>query len=86
VYLRTCGSFKSARKLRAANGKLANTKPQMAKKDLVPKSQIHKVPHLRKVLKSNKFAICGTYFRNLFSDSTFASYSPEANYIFIACH
>jgi hypothetical protein len=55
MYLRTCGSFKSANH----------------KKDWVCKSQIHKVPHLRKVrnanvtfLKVRKLAD----LRNLFAD------------------
>ena len=56
MYLRTCGSFKSANR----------------KKDCVRKSQIHKASHLRKVRKSNKLfksanlRICD--FRNLYAD------------------
>jgi hypothetical protein len=56
MYLRTCGSYKSANH----------------KKDSARKSQIHKVPHLRNVRKSNKLfksahlRICD--LRNLFAD------------------
>jgi hypothetical protein len=48
--LRTCGSFKSANH----------------KKDWVRKSKIRKVPHLRKVRKSNIFFIAN--LQNFFAD------------------
>jgi hypothetical protein len=72
MHLRTCGSFLSAKKLGLANRKSTSYKYANGKKDWVRTSQIRKVPHLRKVRKSNKLykpaklRICD--LRNLFSD------------------
>jgi hypothetical protein len=66
MYLRTCGGFKSAKKLWLTNPKSIKYKSANHKK-LVLKSKILKVPHLRKSanittyssLQICAFAICG---------------------------
>jgi hypothetical protein len=71
MYLQTCRSFQLAKKLGSANPKSIMYKFANHQKDWVRKSQIRKVPHLRKVCKSKNyfnpkiwgFAVCGTYLR-----------------------
>ncbi len=69
--LRNCESFKSGKELESANPQTTNL--QIPQKDWVRKSQIRKVPHFRKVRKSNSylssqicgFVISGTYLRTV---------------------
>jgi hypothetical protein len=72
MHIQTCRCFKSAKKLGSANCKSKMDKSANHKKYWVCKSQMCKMPHLRKVRKSNKllspqtgdFVICGLYFAN----------------------
>ncbi len=71
IYLRTCRSFNSAQKAWVLKLQIHKYKSANHKKHWVRNSQIWKVPHLRKVRKSNKlliaqycgFAICWIYLR-----------------------
>ncbi len=69
MFLQACGSFKFAKTLGSENCKSTNYKSVNHKKDWVLKSQIRKMPHLRKVRKSYKLfkdanlGICGTVLR-----------------------
>ncbi len=54
VYLRTCGSFKSAKKLGSANRKSTSYESANHKKDWVRKLQMRKSPTFAEARKSNK--------------------------------
>jgi hypothetical protein len=73
MYLRTCGSFKSAKSWgsQIANLRITNSQSQ---KRLCPQIANPQVPHLRKVCKSNKLFTREAarlqifYLRHLFAD------------------